>query len=288
MSEGNDDQINLADVSSADVTSAAGMKGLNASSALLIAANLIPLVGVFVWGWSIFNVVILYWAENVIIGGINILKMITCAPDPSKMNLRGKLDKRIIDKLGEDSEEDIRKAFEFTHKLEANKGKLGMLHHASKLFFIPFFTFHYGLFCLVHGVFVVALLGKNELGGDLMPSGGSSFGEFGHLVTLALEAGGLWAVLALVVSHLFSYFSNYLAKGEYRRTLVPVIMMAPYGRIVVLHLAVLLGAFATMVLGSPVYLLVILIVGKIILDLKFHQRAHRKILARKQTSDHSE
>ena len=56
-------------------------------------------------------------------------------------------------------------------------------------------------------------------------------------------------------------------------------MVAPYGRIVVLHLAIIFGAFATMALGSPVYLLAILIVGKIMLDLKFHNRAHRKLLA---------
>ena len=52
--------------------------------------------------------------------------------------------------------------------------------------------------------------------------------------------------------------------------------MAPYGRIVVLHLAIIFGAFATMLLGSPVFLLVILVLGKIILDLKMHFRAHQK------------
>jgi hypothetical protein len=34
-----------------------------------------------------------------------------------------------------------------------------------------------------------------------------------------------------------------------------------------------------MALGSPVFLLVILIVGKIMLDLKFHNRAHKKLEA---------
>ena len=115
--------------------------------------------------------------------------------------------------------------------------------------------------------------------------GGSLIGEFSELLSRAIELGGTWAVLALVVSHLFSFFSNYLGKGEYRRTVVPALMIAPYGRIVVLHLAIIFGAFATMALGSPVYLLVILIIGKIILDWKFHQRAHRKLLANHQTSD---
>lgn len=260
-------------------------RGLGPSSILLVAANLVPLVGVLMWDWSVFHVVVVYWLENVIIGVINLLKMITCSPDPEQIDLKGKLKQRMSEKQGEISEEEMRQAFEFTHKLEANKAKFSMLHHASKLFFIPFFTFHYGLFCLVHGVFVFALLGKNELGGDFVMSGGSSFDEFGDLVKLALEWGGLWAALGLVVSHLFSFFVNYIGKGEYRKTAVPLLMAAPYGRIVVLHLAIIFGAFATMALGSPVFLLVILIVGKIMLDLKFHQRAHRKFLARYQAGN---
>lgn len=268
-----------------DKINPAGGKGLDTSGKMLIAANLIPLVGVLAWDWSVFHVVVVYWLENVIIGVINILKMITCSPDPKQIDLKGKLKQHMIEKQGEISEEEMREAFEFTHKLEANKSKLGMLHHASKLFFIPFFTFHYGIFCLVHGAFVFALLGQNELGGDFVPSGGSPFGEFSDLFKLALEAGSLWAALGLIVSHLFSFFSNYLGKGEYRRTVVPVLMIAPYGRIVVLHLAIIFGAFATMALGSPFYLLVILIFGKIILDWKFHQRAHRKLSANHQASD---
>jgi hypothetical protein len=262
-----------------DKINPAGGRGLGPSGMLLVAANLVPLVGVITWEWSVFHVVVVYWLENVIIGVINILKMIICSPDPAKVDLKGKLKQRIAEKPGELDEDELRQAFEFTHKLEANKGKLGALHHASKIFFIPFFSFHYGLFCLVHGLFVFALLGKNELGSDSMPTGSSALEELTELVELAMEAGGFWAALGLVVSHLFSFCVNYLGKGEYRRTVVPMLMIAPYGRIVVMHLAIIFGAFAIMALGSPVFLLVILIVGKIMLDLKFHNRAHKKLEA---------
>lgn len=93
----------------------------------------------------------------------------------------------------------------------------------------------------------------------------------------AVQVGGFWAVLGLLVSHLFSFAVNYLGKGEFRRTAAPILMIAPYARIMVLHIAILAGAFAVVILGSPVYLLVILIVGKIMLDLKFHNRAHKKL-----------
>jgi len=45
---------------------------LDASLWTLIAANLIPLGGVFFLGWDAAILVILYWAENVIIGGYNV------------------------------------------------------------------------------------------------------------------------------------------------------------------------------------------------------------------------
>jgi len=262
-----------------------GAKGLGVSGMMLIAANLIPLAGVLAWDWSVFHVVVVYWLENVIIGVINVLKMITCSPDPKQINLKGKLKTRISEKLCKVDDEELLKATALTDTFERNQGKLLAIHHYSKLFFIPFFTCHYGFFCLVHGVFVFALLGKDELGGGSMLSSVSLFEEFGELLERAIVVGGFWAALGLMVSHLFSYVFNYLGKGEFRRTAAPILMIAPYGRVVVLHVAILFGAFAVIALGSPLFLLVIMIVGKTMLDLVLHLRAHRKLLANQQTVD---
>jgi hypothetical protein len=55
----------------------------------LIIANLIPLLGVLWLGWSTFAIVVIYWAECIILGAINVLKMITCSPKgPRTRNLR--------------------------------------------------------------------------------------------------------------------------------------------------------------------------------------------------------
>ena len=91
------------------------------------------------------------------------------------------------------------------------------------------------------------------------------------------ESGGAWFVLAIIASHLFSFLWNFLGKGEFRRASPRQVMAAPYGRLVVLHFALLLGAFATAALGSPVYLLILLIIGKIALDVKLHLRSHAKL-----------
>lgn len=122
------------------------------------------------------------------------------------------------------------------------------------------------MFCLIHGVFVVVLLSN----GGIIHGNGPNFDpsqlSFNLLVAAAVLAG----------SHLVSFFTNYVARGEYRRTILPVLMMQPYARIVVLHLAIIFGAFAIVALGNPVFLLVILIVGKTLLDLALHLREHRE------------
>ena len=47
----------------------------NVSLLALIGANLIPLAGVFFFGWDVTLIVLLYWSENLIAGFYNILKM---------------------------------------------------------------------------------------------------------------------------------------------------------------------------------------------------------------------
>jgi hypothetical protein len=194
------------------------------SGIFLVAANLIPLAGAVFRGWSILDIVAVYWAENLVIGGFTILRLYTA---DAKMGWS-------------------------TGALLARTG------------FSGFFTFHYGIFCLVHGFFVFNLLdGDNRI---------SSPGD-----VIALFTGGLfWAMAALIASHAFSFLRNYIGRGEYRETSLPEQMMAPYPRIVVLHVAILFGAFAIQTAGEPVLLLVILVVGKTLLDLKLHRLSHKR------------
>ena len=86
-----------------------------------------------------------------------------------------------------------------------------------------------------------------------------------------------WAVLALIGSHTISFFFNFLGKKEYLKRDLNEQMMAPYPRMIALHMAIVFGAFAVQSLGQPVILLVILVVGKTIADWKLHVRSHRKL-----------
>jgi len=88
---------------------------------------------------------------------------------------------------------------------------------------------------------------------------------------------GLWLPLAvLVASHLFSFAWNYLYRGELRRAQLSSLMAKPYGRVVVLHIAIILGGIGAMALGSPVWALLVLLAMKIGLDWKAHVKEHSK------------
>lgn len=45
----------------------------NVSVWVLLAANLFPLVGVFLWGWDMYTLMVLYWTESAIVGFYGIL-----------------------------------------------------------------------------------------------------------------------------------------------------------------------------------------------------------------------
>ena len=51
-------------------------------------------------------------------------------------------------------------------------------------------------------------------------------------------------------------------------------MGAPYARVVVLHVTIIIGAFVSMILGTPIGALIVLVLLKTGLDLSFHRREH--------------
>lgn len=75
--------------------------------------NLIPLAGVFWFGWDVSVIIFLYWLENVIIGLLNIPKILSCRAGPKAAPQR-------------------RESF------------------GSLIFLAVFFSFHYGMFCYGH------------------------------------------------------------------------------------------------------------------------------------------
>jgi hypothetical protein len=130
---------------------------------------------------------------------------------------------------------------------------------------IPFFFIHYGLFCLGHAMAVLAVF-PNE---GIFLSRGDSISIFDWTLP-----GIVLPVLALFVSHGISFVENYLGKKEYEEVGLGTLMGSPYPRILVLHIAVMAAAFVILLVGSPVPLLVALVLMKIWMDIRLHNREH--------------
>jgi len=196
----------------------------------LVAVNLIPLFGVFLLGWSLFSIMVLYWIENGIIGVFNFVKIgFSAGP--------------VIPGAG-----------------PGLLARPGVEVFVSRVFFMFFFAIHYGLFWVVHGVFVFALFGHFD------PSSAGS----------AWSSGVTFAALALLLSHGFSFVVNFLGKKEYLGISPQQQMGQPYARVVVLHVTILAGGFLVAILGTPVAALVVLIALKTGIDVRAHLGEHRK------------
>jgi hypothetical protein len=199
-------------------------RDLPPSALVLVAANLVPLVGVMAFHWTVFSILLLYWCENVVVGVFNVLRMLVAAPQ----------------------------------SLAANAGKA---------FLVPFFVFHYGMFTMVHGVFVLLLFGP----------GGSAAPSAARFLSAIRDTGIGYAALAMAVSHGFSFVHNYVAGGEFRVAALPQLMFQPYTRVMVLHVTILVGGFAAKAMGSPVAALILLIALKTAIDLRAHLAERRKL-----------
>jgi hypothetical protein len=73
--------------------------------------------------------------------------------------------------------------------------------------------------------------------------------------------------------------ANFIGDGEYNRANLMLLMHRPYGRIVAMHVAIVLGAGLVMWLGSPLPMLLILILIKTSLDMRLHERERGKLSA---------
>ena len=52
-----------------------GHRPVMLSLAALLLVNMLPVFGVLFLGWSVFDVMVLFWLENIVIGAMNILRM---------------------------------------------------------------------------------------------------------------------------------------------------------------------------------------------------------------------
>lgn len=128
----------------------------------------------------------------------------------------------------------------------------GATRAAGALAFAAFFTLHYGLFCFVHGMFVVAMFGGSAYADDSLfdlPATAQALfarepGLVAGLITIAL-----WQAVLLVL---------FIARGEARQANPLSLMAQPYPRLIILHVTIIFGGFIVMLLNQPLWGLVLL------------------------------
>ncbi|MFX4272066.1 DUF6498-containing protein [Propionibacteriaceae bacterium Y1685] len=138
-----------------------------------VATNVVTILGVLVWGWPPANVFLLFFGENLILGVVTFVRLVTL-PEPN----------------------------------------FGLA---------AFFCLHYGIFAVVHGVFTaMTVIGLDPV---------FDFWWLGlPLIFIAIR---------YVVELITGWF---LGGGRLRGTPPNQVMFSPYPRVVVLHLAVILGS----------------------------------------------
>jgi hypothetical protein len=143
---------------------------------------------------------------------------------------------------------------------------------AMALFMVPFFFFHYGMFCFVHGIFI-HIFAAGEDGGAFEPV---------PLIEWALGTAPemLWFVAAIIVVSALYYAFDFLWGGEYKASNPQQEMFSPYGRIVTLHIAILLGAGVAFSLNEPLAGVLLLIFIRVVFGIALTVLRQRKRDAR--------
>ncbi len=180
---------------------------------IICGLNLLPVCGVFLWDWQSFDLIFLYWMENVVIGAVMVLRMV---------------------------------ARRYSSPFEL----------LFPLFLAPFFLLHYGMFCWGHGTFVISLFGDFADRMELVPA----------VLEVLAEPTMLAALGSLVFLQVFDWQRD-VAEHGFGADSVKDLMVAPYRRIVVLHITIIASGFLLGVLEEPVAGLVLLVVLKTLFDL---------------------
>lgn len=142
------------------------------------------------------------------------------------------------------------------------------------LYLVPFFVVHFGGFMAGHLFFLLVMFGGGAPASDLslLP----------ETLRAQLTERGLWpAFAALAVSHTVSFVLNVARRPGPMPGRDPIardppqpqsVMLAPYGRIVVMHMTIIFGAIVAQAVGSKVGAFALLVVLKIVVDVAAHVR----------------
>ncbi len=213
-----------------------------AAALSLVVANLLVVAVALYGDWAYYAVLIAFWIELLIIGGFNVLRILTVfsAGDPLGPRVGMSAGSRLVG-------------------------------------------------ALVAVIFFVAKYGGITLGAGLVVLGAPAIMAPDSVDRTASLLAGLRAVgpalgiatVVLAVSHGFSFFVNFLGRGEYRRARILGLLFLPYARVIGTVVVLYLGFLATLAypgFDRTTVFIVVVVSLKTLVDLLTHRLEHRRRL----------
>jgi Family of unknown function (DUF6498) len=190
----------------------------------LIMANLLPVIGVAFLDWSAIDAFIVYALETLIIGVITLMKI-------AVITLARKKDTWYNE---------------------------GSSQQVSGLFFMLFFTLHFGIFAAVQ----TAIFSQTA---NIVPPGKGMLHFFFHWYEyinkdIAIMLG------AIAFGHLARSFFPFVFNGEYKTISMMKVMFQPYGRIFIQQFTVIIGSMF-LSFGWGTGFMIVFVLAKIFFEL---------------------
>ena len=149
--------------------------------------------------------------------------------------------------------------------------KIAIVGKLAALVAAPFFVGHFGGFMTGHFLLIYGLFLRGNIGGWTP----------GAAAELSAIFVPIWtSIAALFISHGVSFFRNFIGQREYEGASVSGLMTAPYNRVIVMHLTLILGGWIILLMGMPTGALVVLLVLKTAVDLHAHRHEHAVAVSR--------
>ncbi len=199
------------------------------STCTLIAANMVPLVLAPRSAAGVCEILAFYWAESAILGGFNILKILSAAgkdkfPEPFSFKVFTSRDLDPLATLG---------------------SRMGF---PGKVFIALIFAFPFSMYLGLYGLVLRVLFFESDW--------------------LALALSIRWWALGLLISHGVSFVADYLAAGEFQRTRSEKCLTPLFPRLAITNLILLIAAAAANLPGFWLALFVF-ICAKVVGELRY-------------------
>lgn len=137
------------------------------------------------------------------------------------------------------------------------------------VFLSCFFTVHYGGFMFGHAMFIFVLFFKNQLVGGPVELVSSMLS---NIISLN---GFVAAFIALFVSHGYGFFAYFIRDKIYLDHEPQDFMIRPYGRIVVMHITIIIGGMIAMIMKWNLGLIIVWVALKMIVDIRLTENSRK-------------